>query len=174
LEQLAGILEGSGQTSVVAAGGSGAWGVGCEAGQCGWPSATGARHGTADGTGNEPAEFGLEALEAGLVLGAERISGGIVGVDRREARQTALWRGAEGVGRTEGGATDRNDATQGGLDGIGIGAAAQRGSQESANGDAPAHRNHDDLVVDCGAVGDGALADGAKCNPRGRLKRANQ
>src|SRR5438445_689776 len=61
-----------------------------------------------------------------------------------------------------------------GLDGIGIGAAAQRGSQESANGDAPAHRNHDDLVVDCGAVGDGALADGAKCKPRGRLKRANQ
>ena len=66
--------------------------------------------------------------------------------------------------------TDRSAVRQGGLVGIGIGAAAQSGSQEGANAGAPAHGNDDDLVVECGEVGDGSLADGAKCNPRGRLK----
>jgi len=65
----------------------------------------------------------------------------------------------EGIGRTEGTAVGEKDVAGGGLDGGKIEAPAKRGHQEGPNVGAVAIGDNDDMVVDCEAIGDGALAN---------------
>src|SRR5260221_4644628 len=136
-------------------------------GQRGRAAAIGAEHGTTQGPGEEPGEFGLEAVAAGLVLGAEGISRRTAGVDGRAARPAALWGGVEGIGRAEGAAVDERDVAQGRLDGSGVKGPAQRTSEKSANGGALACGDADDVDLDRPAIGDGTLANRRQCRSAG-------
>ena len=163
LEQLASVFAATRPTLALAAIGSIAGRMAGWTGQCRRVSAIGAKHGTTQGTGNQPRELGMEESAPGLVLGAKGFTGGDVGADRSEKRPAALRGGVEGIGRAEGAAVNGGDVEEGGLDGGGFNASAERGSEKGAFGGTIAGRDTDELVVDRKAIGDGVLADGVEC-----------
>ena len=114
----------------------------------------------------------MEEVATGLVLGTKGISGGDAGVDRTEARQTALWGGVEGIGRTQGTAAARRDVAESRVERIGVAAQTEGRCEESPDGGATACGDDDDLAVDCAAAGDGPLADGTKRNSGDRSTKA--
>ena len=67
-----------------------------------------------------------------------------------------------GIGRAAGTTDGGGDVAGGGLEGIGVGEAAEKGREKGANGGAVAGGDDDDVALDCGAAGDGALADGGQ------------